>query len=334
MRTLNQPGILDSWKHRARGRELVVFEERGGAWRAFVVRASGDVEVVDLLRASESLDSDWIGLRMTVEAAASIPRERRDAFLEGTAAEANRALQSMRETLIDPLRLQTPEAYFVPTGVLHGIPLEALVDPDGSCRQLLRTPHPALVRSRRSERVGRAVFLRGHTPGVAGEAQMVGKLLREAGFRVSTRGEPDLKVDRGDPLRALHVAAHGVFHPRQWLLSGFQLEGGWLGLEHFTPGCLRGALVFFGSCESGLGRLGPGAELGNWVGAAVLAGASEMVFTLWKVDDATSLAFAEPFYRAWSAGSPATEAAAAARREVRAAYPHPFSWAPYMVIGG
>lgn len=329
VRALRSTSVLAEWSRRRPDRELVVFHEDQGEWSAFVARPRGPVDVVPLPNARGALERHWVGLRMMIEAASAVPHARRGTFLARTADEANGLLGALREAWLAPLDLGSRDAYFVPTGVLHGIPLEALTVPGGA--RIRRIPHPALVRHGGSRRDGRALFLRGDTPGVDRETRAVGRVLRRAGLALSTQGTPELST-RG-PLAAVHVAAHGVFHPRDWLLSGFRLERGWLGMEHFTVGTLRDSLVFLGSCESGLGRMGPGAELGHWIGAAVLAGVRELVVTLWKVDDDTSVAFAEPFYEAWCAGESAASAAASARARVRESHPHPFNWAPYLAIG-
>jgi len=329
VRALGEEPSLAAWRKHRPHRDLVVFHSEGRTWQAFVARRGGRVEVVPLPDASRVLEREWVDLRMMMEAAATVPQARRTAFLERTTDEALAILEALRDAWIRPLRLEG-DADFVPTGILHGIPLEALAARSGSGPSLVRIPHPGLVRGPGRRKRGPALFLRGDTPGVPREARAVRGALRRGGVRLSSRGRPDLG---SRPWAAVHVAAHGVFHPREWLLSGFRLEDGWLGREHFTPGALRGSLVFLGSCESGMGRMGPGAELGHWIGAAVTAGVRELVVTLWKVDDETSVAFAEPFYEAWSAGADATAAAAHARARVRARHPHPFCWAPYLALG-
>jgi hypothetical protein len=97
------------------------------------------------------------------------------------------------------------------------------------------------------------------------------------------------------------VAAHGAYHREQALLSGIQLADGWVGFEQLDRRVVEGALLYFGSCESGSTREGPGAELDGWMAAGLGAGARELVLTLWKLDDEAAEAFAAEFYPLWTA---------------------------------
>jgi len=91
--------------------------------------------------------------------------------------------------------------------------------------------------------------------------------------------------------------------------------------------------VQFTSCESGQTRALPGSDIDGWITAGLAAGAREMVLTLWKIDDEAGIAFADHFYRAWTAGSSAAEAAARARTAMRRHDPHPYRWAPFVAVG-
>ena len=314
------------------GRELVVYQHTPDGWLAFVRRVDGQVHRIALSGAEQTLADHWVSLRMMFEAAASLPAAARERFLERSLGEAEGSLDRMRSSLVDPLELLAEEAYFVPTETLHGVPIECLVHPAAGPRALRRLAHPLLLRPTRRSRQREVLFLRGQNLGTQEEARSVRRILAREGYDVLVGERPE-QLNRSTRLGVLHIAAHGAFHRRQWLLSGFRLAGGWLGFEDLRPGSLRGALVVFGSCESAVGRVGPGAELGGWIASAISAGAREMVFTLWKVDDASSIAFSEAFYRAWAAGRSAQDAAASARSEARKQHPHPFCWAPYMAIG-
>ena len=130
----------------------------------------------------------------------------------------------------------------------------------------------------------------------------------------------------------LHVAAHGSFHREGWLLSGLCLSDGWIGFEHLPRGRIRGALLSFTSCESGRSNLFPGSDLDGWMTAGFAAGARDLALTLWKVDDASAQAFAGAFFRNWTQGASTAAASAAARREIRARWKHPYHWAPFFSV--
>ncbi len=333
-RRLSDEHPMKYWKQRFGGKELVIFDSTASECRAHVLRPDGRVDVVDLALAPSALANDWVSLRMIFEAAASTPVGARPEFLERTAQRSNDILHALRASLIDPIGFESDHAYFIPSGRLHGVPLEAIaeLDVDASVR-LRRITHPALLASsRRSLRRRTGMLLHGPTPGAKAEERIVRAELERAGVAVTTARSADELMSARARTGVLHVSAHAVFHRQQWLLSGFQLEDGWLGFEHLRPRLLRGALVFLGSCESGLGREGPGAELGGWVATGLNAGASEMILSLWKVDDASTQAYSRHFYREWGLGEPATVAARRARAQARALNPHPFSWAPFVAV--
>src|SRR5690606_5127036 len=141
------------------------------------------------------------------------------------------------------------------------------------------------------------------------------------------------ELERGRRVDALHVAAHGAFHPLGWLLSGLQLRDGWFGLEQLRFEQLEGALVQFTSCESGrAGRL-PGTDLEGWSSAALGAGARELVLAAWRIEGAAARRFAALFYARWVFGEDVATAVHHARSALRARLPHPYHWAAHIVIG-
>jgi hypothetical protein len=98
-------------------------------------------------------------------------------------------------------------------------------------------------------------------------------------------------------------------------------------------------LVFFSGCETGAALEwtdDPVSGTGDLTlaQAVLAAGASNVVMTLWRIDDAGAGAFAGRFYR--NLGRlPVAEAFAAAQREMAAdgRYANPYYWAGYTLSG-
>ena len=63
------------------------------------------------------------------------------------------------------------------------------------------------------------------------------------------------------------------------------------------------------------------------------SGAKVVVSSLWKVNDESTAALMQEFYRGLKSGKPPAAAMRAAELHIRKQYPHPFYWAPFVVTG-
>src|SRR5439155_13848646 len=73
-------------------------------------------------------------------------------------------------------------------------------------------------------------------------------------------------------------------------------------------------------------------ELLGLVRGLLYAGAQSLLLTLWDVDDSSTAKLMKSFYRSMPQRSRA-QALQAAMLEIRDEYPHPFYWAPFVLIG-
>ena len=67
--------------------------------------------------------------------------------------------------------------------------------------------------------------------------------------------------------------------------------------------------------------------------AFLVAGAETVVMSLWKVNDETTRALMEAYYRHLLAGQGRATALRQAMRELRQSQPHPHNWAPFIAMG-
>jgi len=102
---------------------------------------------------------------------------------------------------------------------------------------------------------------------------------------------------------------------------------------------INSRLVFLSGCETALG--------GSWSGqysrhddyatlaqAFLFAGASNVVATLWRIDDRAAATFAKRFYAELASASPANALARAQRALMQdPTYASPYYWAAYTVSG-
>ncbi len=345
---------FERWRARLGGRTLVIYDAPPSAdivptgngddraWRAFVVQGRNEVRCTSLPGASQAIQETWLSLRLALDTAAHAPKSERPEFLKRTREECDDALCTIRRVLWDPLEIRgskspsdSPrdrEVVLVPAGPLHSIPLEAAIESGDGAPWVSRIPHPALLSTRGRRRSSQGLVLHGPSAGPAREARLVAAILSRTQRRVLV-DRSRRSFDEAGRLGVLHVAAHGAFPPRAPFLSGLRLADGWLGLEELDRRRLEGALCVFTSCESGLAGVLPGSDLEGWIASGLAAGASELVLTLWKVDDESAHLFARSFYESWTRSERASRACRDARRRLREQEPHPYRWAPFFSVG-
>ena len=147
--------------------------------------------------------------------------------------------------------------------------------------------------------------------------------------------------------RIVHVATHGELNRLNPVFSRLELASGAGGSEddgrfevhELLELTIDADLVFLSGCETGLGIAGssvfaPGEDYATLSQAFVLAGARNVVATLWPVEDRASAELASGFYEAL-AEHDAAAALAEAQRALLAqeGWRAPYYWAAYQVAG-
>jgi CHAT domain-containing protein len=100
---------------------------------------------------------------------------------------------------------------------------------------------------------------------------------------------------------------------------------------------IQSPMVVLSACNSGTGTLYHGEGLMSLARGFILAGASSVVKTAWKVNDETSAAIITRFYYHLSKGKPKDVAMRLAKLEYLKGnpplYANPYYWAAYEVMG-
>jgi len=121
--------------------------------------------------------------------------------------------------------------------------------------------------------------------------------------------------------------------------EGTSADDGRLEVHEVSGLTIRSGLVFLSGCDTGVGAGGStrflqGEDFATLAQSFLLAGAGNVVATLWSIDDEGAAVFAERFYRALRTRSP-VEALAQAQRETardpRWGATH--YWAGYQIAG-
>jgi len=236
----------------------------------------------------------------------------------------------------------------IPHGALHALPFAALT-PDAGKTYLIE--HHALstlpsasvlpfVLAKRGPAGGGMLVLGdpdGSLPEAANEARAVAALY---GTRALVGWEASAEALRRAPrpIARLHIAAHAAFDPARPLFSHIRLADGDLTVHDIFGLDLRGTeLVVVSGCETGRGQPTAGDELEGLSRAFLYAGAGSVVTTQWAVDDASSRAVMEAFYRRLRlrAGTRAAEALRQAQMEILHSneWRLPFFWAAFSLTG-
>ncbi|HEV8398308.1 MAG TPA: CHAT domain-containing protein [Gemmatimonadales bacterium] len=144
----------------------------------------------------------------------------------------------------------------------------------------------------------------------------------------------------------VHLATYGVLNKHNPLFSFVELgagggEDGRLEVHEVFGLTLNARLLVLSACQTGLaaGALADVPPGDDWVGlvhAFLFAGASNVVATLWPVQDLATARFMERFYQELAAGRREAEALALAQRAAARdrGTAHPFFWAGFALVAG
>ena len=322
------------------GEEILVFLYSQGELQ--VLRNLTRVPVIQELL--QRLNAQWDRFRAGPEFA-----QRHIQVLEKS---TRRILSSLYKELVSALpleRLLGPglSLAIVPHGLLHHVPFHALFDgqnylidrceifyaPSATvlalCQQrLIPIPRGALVAG-----VADALI-----PAAATEAQSVARRLAEAGIDTETLtdGAASLAAIRmlAPDRDLLHFACHGLFRADNPMFSALKLHDAWLTAADVMQLDIPDALVTLSACESGRGTVLQGDEVIGLPRAFLGAGAAAVLVSLWLVHDETTVTLMTDWYQRLSDGLGRAAALRAAQRSLRQRYPHPYYWAPFILIGG
>lgn len=141
----------------------------------------------------------------------------------------------------------------------------------------------------------------------------------------------------------LHIATHGIMNETNPKLSGIifasptdsSREDGILYAGETYNLTLRANLVVLSSCESGIGRLHNGEGMMALSRAFLYAGAQNIMYSLWKVDDRPTSELMIGFYRNYLGGNSYAHALREAKLQFikNPATAFPKNWSGFILIG-
>ena len=253
-------------------------------------------------------------------------------------------LSDLYGELIAPLRrqLQTPQLVIVPHGLLHYLPFHALHDGDGYLLDSFTVSYapsatvfalchlqPALH--------GKDTLILGvpdeRAPLIRTEVESVHQILPGSELFLGEAATHELLLRKAPSSKLIHIATHGSFRPDNPMFSGIRLGDGYLHLYELYHMQLSAELLTLSGCATGLNVIAAGDELLGLIRGLLYAGARSLLLSLWDVNDRTTAQFMTSFYRRIQQSASMPEALAAAAKEIRERHPHPYYWAPFVLVG-
>src|SRR5579875_1552373 len=155
--------------------------------------------------------------------------------------------------------------------------------------------------------------------------------------------EERLKSEPLGDFEVLHFAVHGVLNARDPERSALLFADGphskedglWQAREIRTLS-LKAKLVTLSACDTGIGKIDGEEGVDSLVGAFLMAGAKDVVASLWPADDRFTATLMEKFYHHLAQGLDDAAALNRAERDILQQYGRqtaPYYWAGFEIIG-
>ncbi|OGQ83886.1 MAG: hypothetical protein A3F90_11925 [Deltaproteobacteria bacterium RIFCSPLOWO2_12_FULL_60_19] len=288
------------------------------------------------------------------ELVAKVTSLRESIYQVGEKEKFKASSQELYRLLVEPAlsHVRGKELLIIPHDVLHYLPFQALLSPQG---KYLIQDYPvyylssaSLMQFTKAKRraSGERVLVMGN-PSLGDEAYNLRFAEREAkeiatvypqsAVYVRAEASKPRAVSLSPKYDILHFAVHAEFSEEEPLSSALLLTGegkndGRLNVgEIFSLG-LNASMVVLSACETGLGKLSNGDEMLGLARAFIYAGTPSVVTTLWKVSDRASYELMREFYRQLKTGKK-SEALRRAQLKTMEQFPEPFYWAAYGLTG-
>jgi CHAT domain-containing protein len=254
-------------------------------------------------------------------------------------------LGALYQELIAPLAdwlTDHPRLVVIPHSLLHQLPFAALFDGEhylAESVELHIAPSATifnLSRQRRLHPQGTAAIFGVDDqliPFARQEAMAVSQHLSHARLHLGEQATLANLHRETSGCALLHLACHGLFRRDNPFFSALKLHDGWLTAANALRLRLPGAFITLSACESGRSEVIGGDELLGLTHAFLGAGASGLLISLWLVEDETTAALMTDFYCGLAQGVSRPAALRRAQLALKARYPHPYYWAPFLLIG-
>jgi len=253
-------------------------------------------------------------------------------------------LESLYGELIAPLRpfFQGKHLIVVPHGPLHFLPFHALRNGEEYLSDAFTVSYaPSSTvfcwcqEKPASASTSSLVFgiADERAPQILQEAQSVAALLPHSSLHVGDHATSSVLRKKGPQSGLLHLATHGVYRQDNPMFSGIRLGDGYLNLYDLYQMRLDAKLVTLSGCATGMNFVAAGDELLGLQRGLFCAGATTLLLSLWDVHDQSTSQLMQLFYREFLGTGNMAGALQHAMQELRQQNPHPYFWAPFVLVG-
>src|SRR5882672_3540879 len=253
-------------------------------------------------------------------------------------------LEALYGELIAPLRpfFQGKHLIVVPHGPLHFLPFHALRNGEEYlCDSFTVSYAPSATvfcwcqEKPASASASSLVFgiADERAPQILQEAQCVAALLPQSSLHVGDQATSSVLRKRGPQSGLVHLATHGVYRQDNPMFSGIRLGDGYLNLYDLYQMRLDAKLVTLSGCATGMNFVAAGDELLGLQRGLFCAGATTLLLSLWDVHDQSTSQLMQLFYREFLGTGNMAGALQHAMQELRQQNPHPYFWAPFVLVG-
>ncbi|MGD1850218.1 MAG: CHAT domain-containing protein, partial [Cyanophyceae cyanobacterium] len=175
-------------------------------------------------------------------------------------------------------------------------------------------------------------------PGAEREADTIRQLLQSTAL-LGAAATKEAVLDKISAAKTIHLATHGLLDdlgmagvPGAIALTPTEDDSGLLRSPEIINLQLKADLVVLSACNTGNGRV-TGDGVVGLARSFAAAGATSTVVSIWKVpDDPTAVLMAD-FYRQLQKGESKADALRHAMLTTRDAYPQPYNWSAFMLLG-
>ena len=343
LQSMPAPGVADVQNMLEADELLVEYYAVGDSFQAFVIGRESFHAFSDIALSSDTRTSIR-GLNFQLSKFHLQP-----AYLSKHAssllAATRHHLRNLYEQLIAPIADAlggSKRLIIVPHQMLHYIPFHALFDGENYLIDNYAISYAAsasvlrICRSRKPAASGRALILAVAdklTPHINDEVEALKQLLPDADVFVGADAGEDKLRKYGPTAGKIHIAAHGVFRADNPDFSSIRLGDKWLNLFDIFNLELGAEITTLSACETGMNDVLGGDELLGLARGFLRAGTPSLVVSLWMVNDRSTAQLMCRFYQGLREGMTKADALREAILEVRAAFPHPYYWAPFILLG-
>jgi len=253
-------------------------------------------------------------------------------------------LETLYRELLTPLEgyLHQKHLVFVPHGALHFLPFHALRSgEDYLCDAHTISFAPSATvftlcqeKSRKDLRNSLVMGIPDErAPEILSEVKSVAALLPYPELFLGGQATVDVLRQRGAESSLLHVATHGSYRQDNPMFSSIRMGDGYLSLYDLYQMRLPSKLVTLSGCATGMNFVSVGDELLGLQRGLFCAGATSLLLSLWDVHDQSTAKLMEAFYKNYMQNQNLATALQSAMCQLREENPHPYFWAPFVLVG-